>query len=212
MKQTFSNKLFDYILIGLSLFYSIISILFFDFECEFFSSFILKIFLLIIPIITFISLVFNFLNSERFTIYFIILVLLFPSIYILYQFFTDLIFYSICRYDLLQNPILLINLIFGISLIYFSIKFSKKQKNERIRDYNILIIFIGLYLIFHVIIRSIEPFFNWKCNDYPNWKTLLKLGIGLLVFIVGNKMKTEKIKFKNGLVLTLILLFIYGIF
>jgi hypothetical protein len=212
MKQTFSNKLFDYILIGLSLFYSIISILFFDFECEFFSSFILKIFLLIIPIITFISLVFNFLNSERFTIYFIILVLLFPSIYILYQFFTDLIFYSICRYDLLQNPILFINLIFGISLIYFSIKFSKKQKNERIRDYNILIIFIGLYLIFHVIIRSIEPFFNWKCNDYPNWKTLLKLGIGLLVFIVGNKMKTEKIKFKNGLVLTLILLFIYGIF
>ncbi len=212
MKQTFSNKLFDYILIGLSLFYSIISILFFDFEYEFFSSFILKIFLLIIPIITFISLVFNFLNSERFTIYFIILVLLFPSIYILCQFFADLIFYSICRYDLLQNPILLINLIFGISLIYFSIKFSKQQKNERIRDYNILIIFIGLYLIFHVIIRSIEPLFNWKCNDYPIWKTIIKLVIGLLVFVVGNKMKTEKIKFKNGLVLTLILLFIYGIF
>jgi hypothetical protein len=211
MKQTFSNKLFDYILIGLSLFYSIISILFFDFEYEFFSSYISKIFFLIIPIITFISLTFKHLNEEIFSIFFIFIIILYPNIYILYQFFTDLIFYSICRNDLLQNPILFLNLMIGISLIYFSIKFSKQQKNKRIRDYNILIIFIGFYLIFNVIIRSIEPFFNWTINNYPIWKTLLKLGVGILVFIIGNGMKNEKIKFKKGLVLTLILLFIYGL-
>jgi hypothetical protein len=211
MKQTFLYKTFDWILVVVSLYFSI-----FSFEnlingYEYFSTFLLKIVFFIVSITALISLLLKPLNGERFSRIFIIVVLIIPGILVVNQYLVDLIFYSINRLNLIQNPILFLKLIAGIVLLYFAIKFSKQQKAEQVKDYGILIIGIGFFTICYVLTRTIEPNFNSELNDYPIWKTAIKSIIGILTLIIGIRTKNQKVKFTRGLKITLILLFIFGL-
>jgi hypothetical protein len=158
-----------------------------------------------------ISLLVQKLNGERFSRLFIIVALIIPAILILYHYLTDLIFYGVNRLNLLQNPSLFLKLVGGIVLLYFAIKFSKQEKVERIKDYGILIIGVGIFTVCYVLIRTIEPNLNSELIDYPTWKTIIKSIFGILTLIVGIRIKNRKTKFNKGLLLTLILMFIFGL-
>jgi len=211
MKQTFLHKTFDWILIGISLIFSVLTFMNLVNGFEHFSNFLLRIAFAFVSATALISLLVQRFNGERFSRIFIIVALIIPAILILYQYLTDLVFYGANRLNLLQNPILFLKLVGGIILLYLAIKFSKQQKAELIKDYGILIIGIGIFTICYVLTRTIEPNLNSELIDYPIWKTISKSIIGILTLVIGIRIKIEKMKFNTGLILTLILMFIFGL-
>lgn len=211
MKQTFSHKTFDWTLIGISLIFSILTFINLINGFEYFSSFLLRIALVFVSATALISLLVQNFNGERFTRIFIIVALIIPALLILYQYLTDLVFYGANRLKLLQNPTIYLKLVVGIVLLYFVIKFSKQQIAERIKDYGILIIGIGIFTICYVLTRTLEPNLNSELVAYPIWKTIIKSIIGILTLIIGIRIKNLETKFNKGLILTLILMFVFGL-
>ena len=211
MKKIFAHKVFDWILIGISLIFSVLTFMNLMNGFEYFSSFILRITFAFVSATALISLLIQKFNGERLSRIFIIVSLIIPAILIFYQYLIDLVFYGVNRLNLLQNPTLFLKLIGGIVLLYFAIKFSKQEKVDRIKDYGILIIGIGTFTICYVLIRTIEPNLNSELTDYPIWKTIIKTIIGILTLIIGIRIKNLKTKFNKGLILTLILMFIFGL-
>jgi hypothetical protein len=112
---------------------------------------------------------------------------------------------------LLENPLLFLKLVAGIILFYLTLKYSRQQKSEQTKDYGILIIGIGIFTVCYVLTRTVEPNFNSDLSDYPIWKTIVKSIIGIATLIIGTRIKNEKIKFKKGLIWTIILMFIFGL-
>lgn len=211
MKQTFSHKTLDWIIIGISLLFSVLTFINLTNGFEYFSSYILRLTFALVSLTAFISMFFQKVNGERFSRIFLIVVLVIPGIMILYQFLTDLIFYGVNRMNLLQNPTLFPKLLGGIALLYFAIKYSNQQKAERIKDYGILIVGIGIFTICYALTRAIEPIVNLELIDYPIWKTTAKSIIGILTLIIGIKIKKQKLQFNKGLIMTSILMFIFGL-
>ncbi|RRO20038.1 hypothetical protein [Flavobacteriaceae bacterium 14752] len=213
MKQTFTHKYFDWILIGLSLIFSVLTLMNIFREFEFFSSFLLRIVFVLVSLTALISLLINNFNGERFSRIFVIVYLIFPGILFLNQFLTDIVIYGINRLNPLQNPTLILKLIGGIALLYFSIKFSKQHKNEHIKDYGIIVIGTGIFVILYVVTKSLEP--NFVSPDlilaYPIWKTITKTIIGILILVIGFIIKNNKIKMNKALILTIGLIFIFGL-
>lgn len=204
MKQTFTDKNFNWIIIGISLIFSVITLINIFKGFEFFSSFLLRMVLALVSITALVSLFIDKFNGERFSRIFIIVYLIFPCVLTLNQFLTDLIFFEVNRLNLIQNPTFLLKLLSGISLLYFAIKFSKQQKTEHITDYAILIIGVGIFTILYVLTKTLEP--NFIAPDfiigYPMWKTIIKSIIGILILIIGLRINKIKTKFNRGLILT----------
>ena len=211
MKKTFSNRILDWILIGITLLFSVLSIWNLSSEFDFFSSYLLRIVFAITSIMALLSLLISKLNGQRFSRIFILATLILPAVLLVNLFITDLVFYGATRTDLLKNPLLFLKLIGGIILFYLTLKYSTQQKAERIKDYGILIVGIGIFTICYVLTRTLEPNFNSDSNNYPIWKTIVKSLIGIATLIIGTRIKKEKIKFKKGLIWTIILMFIFGL-
>ncbi|MEO8516918.1 MAG: hypothetical protein ABI426_09240 [Flavobacterium sp.] len=211
MKQIFLNKYFDWILIVITLFFSIETLFNLFSEFEFFSSYLLRIVFALASIFAFILLIARRGNGEKYSRFFIIIILIIPSLIIFNQFLVDSIFYGINRVDLLQNSTMYLKLITGITLFIFTIKYSKQTKSDQIKDYGILTIYIGIFLIGLILIRVIEPNFVAGLNNVPIWKVIVKTIIGLLIIYLGYRLKTEDLKLKTCLVLVLISMFIYGL-
>ena len=212
MKKTFSNRILDWILIGISLLFSILTVWNLLNGFDFFSSYLLRIIFALTSITAFLSLLISNLNGERFSRIFILVNLIFPTILIANKFTNDLVFYGTTRTELLQNPLLFAKLVGGIILFYLTLKWSKKEKTERIKDYGILIIGIGIFITLYILTRTLEP--NFVTNDliigYPLWKTIVKSVIGIIILLIGTRIIKEKIDFKKGLIWTVVLMFIFG--
>lgn len=211
MKKTFSNRFLDWILIGVSLLFAILTVLNLTNGFEYLSIYLIRITFALTSILAFLSLLIYKINGERFSRIFILIVLIFPTILIAYQFITDLILYDFTRTDLLQNPLLFLNIIGGIILFYMTLKYSRQQKEERIKDYGILIVGVGIFTISYILTRTLEPSFNSDLNYYPIWKIIVKSVIGIVTLLIGIRIKNEKIKFKKGLIWTIFLIFIFGL-
>lgn len=211
MKKTFSNRFLDWILIGVSLLFVILTVLNLTNGFEYLSSYLVRVTFAFTSILAFLSLLISKINGERFSRIFILIILIFPTILIAYQFVTDLVFYDLTRTDLLQNPLLFLNIIGGIILFYMTLKYSRQQKKERIKDYGVLIIGVGIFIISYVLTRTVEPNFNSDLNYYPIWKTIVKSVIGIVTLLIGIRIKNEKIKFKKGLIWSIILMFVFGL-
>lgn len=211
MKQSFSNKYFDWILMGISLIFSVIGMINLVSGFEYFTTYLLRITLFLASVAAFFSLVFGKINGERFSRIFVIVVLILPGILLLNQILIDLVFYSVNQPDLLQNPMLFLTLMVGIVMLYFTVKFSNQQESDRIKDYGILIIGIGVFTICYTLTRVIEPIIVSEQNGYPIWKTVIKSILGISILIIGFRIKGQKIKFSKGLTLVLILMSIFGL-
>jgi hypothetical protein len=211
MKQTFSNKYFDWILIAITFLFSIDTVLNLFNKFEYFSSYLLRITFALVSIAALISLVVKNGNGEKYSRFFIIVGLIIPSLLIFNQFITDLIFYGTKRLNFLLNPILYLKFIIGIILFILTIKYSKQTKSDRIKDYGILTSYIGIFLIGLILIKAIEPNFNTELNNVPIWKIIVKTIIGLSIVYLGYRLKNENIKLKTSVILFLISMFIYGL-
>ncbi len=211
MKQTFSHKLFDWILIVISLIFSVLTIMNLAGGFEYLSSYFLRIVYSLASVTALISLLVFKMNGERFSRIFILVTLIIPAILVLNLYLTDLFLYGINRMNLLQNPVLFLKLLCGLFLIYFTIKFSKQHKTEQIKDYGILVVGIGIFAICYVLILTAEPLLKAELNNYPVWKTISKSIIGIVFLIFGVRIKSQKISFRNGLIWTMFILFIFGL-
>ncbi len=207
MKQTYTKRYFDFVLIACSLLFFIdIVVSLFD-KLEYFSIYLLRITWAFVSVLSLISLTTTKLNSERYSRFFIIINLIVPPTLILVQFLTDLLFYGANRTDLLQNPVLYIKLIIGIILYVLSIRFSREQESKTIRDYGILTILIGLFVLVLSTLIIIES----NVKNLTNTTFAMKTIVGLLIVLLGIRLKSEKIKFKVFIILLSILTFVIRI-
>ena len=211
MKKIFSNRILDWSLIGVSLLFVLLTVWNLAGSFEYLSSYLVRIAFALTSLMAFLSLLIAKINGERFSRIFILVTLIFPAVLIANQFTTDLVFYGATRTDLLQNPLLFLKLVGGIMLFYLTLKYSRQQEAERIKDYGILIIGVGIFTICYVLTRTVEPNFNSDLNDYPIWKTIVKSVMGIATLIIGTRIKNEKIKFIKGLIWTIVLMFIFGL-
>lgn len=211
IKKPFTNKIIDLILIGITSFFVILTVWNLTNGFEYLSSYLIRIAFALTSMMTFLSLLISQMNGERFSRIFILVILIFPAVLMANQFTTDWIFYGVIRTDLLQNPFFFLKLFGGIILFYLSLKYSRQRKEERTKDYGVLIIGIGIFIVAYVLTRTIESNFNADLNGYPIWKTIVKSVIGITTLIIGTQIKKEKIKFKKGLIWTITLMFIFGL-
>ena len=211
MKHTYSNKYFDWILITITLLISIQNVpnLFTGFE--FFSSYLLRIVFSLVSVVALLSLLIVNLNGERYTRFFIVVALIIPPLLIINIFLTDLMFYGANRLNLLQNPILFLKLIGGIVLLALTIKYSRKTKSERITDFGILIISVGVFAIVLTLVKTVQANMLSELNVLPPWKTIIKSIIGFVITYFGFRLKSGKTKLKTCIILVLIFMFIYGL-
>lgn len=211
MKKTFSNKYFDLILIVITGFFTIEAVLNLRNSFEFFSSFLPRIIFVLTSIFAFTTLIMKNGNGEKYSLFFIIINLIMPDLLILNLYITDLIIYGINRLSLLQNSILHLKFFIGIIFFILTIKYSRQSKLDRLNNYGILISFFGIFLVILILIKTVEPNFNIILNNTPIWKTIVKTIIGLLIVYLGYCLRKGSIKLKNSIILTLTLMFIYGL-
>src|SRR5687767_4575662 len=97
MKQTYTKKYFDVVLITFSLLFFLDSVVNLFDKFEYFSSYILRIIWMFCSVVSLISLITTKLNGERYSRFFIIINLIAPPILVLAQFLADLLFYGAGR-------------------------------------------------------------------------------------------------------------------
>ncbi len=178
---------------------------------DYVSSFSLRLVFAIVSMCSILSILIKEMDSERFLSIFVIVTLIIPSCLILYDFMKDFLLYGIVRTELIASPILYIKLILGLILIYFSILFSKTTHENRINDYCLMIVLIGLY----VTILSVIIYFESRSysNSFPKsiLSSGLKLLFGGLIILMGFRIKNKKTKIKRGIIYFLILFISYGL-
>ena len=208
IKKTFSNSYFDLILIMITSYFTIISIQKLAMEFDLFSSYLMRISNTLLSILALTSLLFSKLNGERFVRFFIIGVLIFPMLLFVNQYCIDLLIYGINRTNLLQNTVLNLFGIVGVLLYLASYRFSKQTKVERQKDIGLLILGIGFFITVRTIIIAIESNFVPDMNKMSLVESGIKISIILILFLLGYKISTGKIKFSKGILFTALILFI----
>ena len=211
MKTIYKNRTFDWImiLINLLVLVQVIYNLFLPFN--YLSSYSLRLVFAIVSMGPILSVLIKKMNSERFFSFFIFITLIIPPCFVIFEFLKDLAIYGICRTDRIDNPILLVKLIIGIILIYFSIKYSKISHEDRAVNYYILIMLIGLYIIILTGIMHFESRLNSELHNKPIWISVLKIILGFMIIFVGYLLKKKRIKTKKGLVYVLIFIIANGL-
>jgi hypothetical protein len=197
------------ILINLLVLTQVIYNLFLPFD--YLSSYSLRLLFAIVSTFSILSALIKKMDSERFFILFIFITLIISPCLIIFEFLKDLMIHGISRTDLIDNPVLLVKLIIGIVLIYFSIKYSNISHEDRVVNYNILIMLIGLYIIILTGIMHFESRLYSGLYNKPVWISILKLFSGFMITFVGYRLMNEKIKTRKGLVYVLIFLIINGL-
>jgi len=206
MKEIYSNKIFNWIILIVSVLTLIETSYRLTKEFEFFNVLTLRIILFIVPILSIFSLFIKKLNKEFYSRLFIIVNLIALQIAIYFQFLVDQLFYLVTRTDLISNPILHINFIIGLVLFFLSIRFSKTPKIERQSEYGIMIILYGIFLI----VLNFTKFFDYDSVKFSMIKFVIKFLLIISIIFFANKLRTEKLKFKTTIIIFVILTIING--
>lgn len=201
MKEIYSNKIFNWILIIISILIIIDSFYLLTTEFEYLNILTLRITLIIIPFLSLLSFFVNRLNKELFSRIFILANLIFIPFTIYFQFLVDAIIYSITRINLISNPILHSKFLIGLLLFYLSIKYSHKNKFQRQKEYGIIIMTYGIFLI----VLTITKIFDYNFTDFSTIEFVLKLILSIGIFFIGNKLRINKLNFKKSITITGIL-------
>lgn len=207
IKETFSNKYFNIILIGITLYFTVISITKLIGEFDFFSNYLLRISAVLLSSLAFFTLLVKNANGERFTRFFIIGVLIFPLFTVLNQFLVDSLFYGINRINLLQNTLLNSIGLVGILLYFLSHHFSKQTQTSQQKDIGLFICGIGIFIVIRTIISAIEANYVHDMRPITFSEITIKTVIIILLFFIGFRMHQQKLKFGKGLLFTFVLLF-----
>ena len=206
MKEIYSSRIFNWILVIFSALTLIDkSYLLFN-EFEHLDQLIIRLFFVIITTLSLLSFFIVKLNKEFYSRLLILTALITPGIIIYYRFLVDLSLYLLTRTDLISNPNIHLNFIIGIILFYFSIKYSRTSKIERHKEYGIVIIIYSLFLI----ISNWSIFIDHDSAELSIGKTITKSFLNIAMIFIGNKLRLQEIKFKKAIIIIIILILISG--
>lgn len=205
MKEIYTNKIFNWVLIILSLFVLIEKAISLFQEYQFMNVLIVKMFLFFVPLFSLISFFVKKFSKEFYSKLFLVINFIVPLITLLYHFLVDLIIYSISRTELISNPIIYLNFFVGILLFYLSIKFSKKSKIEQQIEYGKMFLSLGFFLI----LLNATSFYD--SENFSTTEILIKFLISIVIAFVGNKLRMNLMKFKKAILFISILFFVYGL-
>ena len=211
MKQTFLNKYFDWILIFVVFIFSLESLFKLFENIDYISLYFVRICFLITSILTFFSFFIYKLNGEKYSRFFIIMLLILPLLLVIYKYLFILIFHQISYIDISDNIILVVKFIIGIILLKFSIKFSRLNKLLIFKEFSVIIICLGIFITILCFLLAIDfiikppRFRNFTVNF---WILSLKILFGLMIIFLGYLLNKEKIQLK--ICLLLVLTFIIG--
>lgn len=211
VKNTYLNKHLDWILIIISFASAIAFIGNLLKSFEFVSSYLLRIIYAQAAVTSFVSLIQKDTDGTRYSKYFVIIIFIFPAISIINQFLTHILFYDIARLNLFLNPFIFFKLIIGITLLFFCIKYSKKSKPEQLKDYAVLIMLVGLYLITLTLIKSLEANIRLDLNRIPLLETTIEGLLGLSIIFSGFRFKKGRTKPLPTIIMTSLLISIYSL-
>lgn len=207
MKQIYSNKIFNWIILIVSILNLIDISSRLNQKYEFVSALILKITLFILPILSALSFFLKKMNKELYSRSFILVNLIYLPIFVYFQYLVNLLFYSFNRTELISKPTMHLSFFVGLILFFLSLKFSKQTKIQRQNEYGKLIIFYGLFLLLLNLIQIFD-------NNSTNFSVItfcIKILVSISIIFIGNKLRTERLKFKTTLIIVLILAMINGI-
>lgn len=201
MKPTYTKQYFDFTLITFSLLSLLdITVSLFG-KFEYLSTYLLSVLWAAFSIVSLLSLTTAKLNGERYSRAFILVNLIMPPALVFIQCLIDLVFYGAVRTDLLQNPTVYIKLFIGIILFMLSIRFSKEVELERTRDYGILTILVGIFVVICTFIVTVES----TVKSFTDIGFVMKTIIGLVIIFLGTKLKNQNVKFSTFCILLLAL-------
>jgi len=207
MKQIYSNKIFNWVLITISVLILIDSSYLLTNEFEYLNVLILRVTLTIFSILSFLSFFINKLNKELFSRLFILANLIFIPFIIYFHFLVDVTIYSITRLNLISNPILHIKFLTGLILFYLSIKYSNKSKLQKHTEYGIIILIYGSFLIVSVFTKI----FDYDSAGFSIIELSIKLLLITGIILVGNKLRNNNLNLKKSLIITGVLVTIYAL-
>ncbi|WP_447950915.1 hypothetical protein [Chryseobacterium koreense] len=206
MNRIYSNKIFNWVILIVSVLTVIDISSRLNQDYEFLSVLILKITLFIFPILSTLSFFLKKMNKELYSRAFILVNLIFLPISVYFQYLVDLLFYSFNRADLISKPTMHVNFLIGLILFFLSLKFSRQTKIQRQNEYAMLIIFYGLFLL----ILNLTRIFDNNSTEFSVITFCIKILISISIIFVGNKLRVEKLKFKTTIIISLILAIISG--
>ena len=198
MKEIYSDKIFNWTLITISILVLIDSSYLLSNEFEYLNVLILRITLTIIPILSLLSFFINKLNKELFSRLFILANLIFIPFIIYFQFLVDATIYSITRLNLISNPILHTKFLIGLILFYLSIKYSHKTRLQKQNECGIIIIIYGFFLI----VLTSTKIFDYDFERFSIIEFLIKLLLIFGIIFIGNKLRINKQNLKKSLIIT----------
>jgi len=197
MKEIYSNKIFNWVLITISVLVLIDSSYLLANEFEYLNVLILRITLTIIQILSFLSFFINKLNKELFSRLFILANLIFIPFVIYFQFLVDAIIYSITRLNLISNPILHTKFLIGLILFYLSMKYSNKSKLQKHTECGIIIMIYGFFLI----VLTFTKIFDYDSAGFSIIDFLIKLLFTIGIIFIGNRLRINKLNLKKSLII-----------
>ena len=198
MNKIYSNKIFNWILLIVSLLILIDNFSRINRSIEFNSAIVLKIALVIFPILSALSFFIKKLNKEFYSRAFILLNLIFPPIYLYYQYLIHLLIYSINRTDLISTPIIHFYFFIFLVLFYLSLRLSKQTNKQRQKEYGMMLMIYGIFLL----IINITTNFDSHSVYISEITSLIKILISIAIIFLGNKLRFHKIKFKKTIILS----------
>ncbi|MRM83906.1 hypothetical protein D1003_08785 [Riemerella anatipestifer] len=206
MIRVYSNKIFNWIILIISVL-KLIDIFFpLTQEFEFLNVLILRIILFIISILSVLSFFLKKINKEFYTRLFLLANFILPQIAVYFQFLVEQLFYSFTKTDLISRPIIHLNFLIGLILFFLSLKFSKQSKIQRKNEYGLMIIFYGFFLL----ILNFTRIFDYDSSEFSVITFCTKILLSISIISVGNKFRIEKMKFKTTIIILLILAIISG--
>lgn len=207
MKKVFLNKIFNWILIIISVLNSIDNIYLLRKEFEDINILFLRIAVFTISTLSFLSFFILKLNKEFYSRLFILANLILLPLLIYYSFLVDQLLYSVTRTDLVSNPAIHIKFLVGLVLLYYSIKFSQESKLQRQSDYGVMIMLYGLFLI----ILNFTKVFDYTSEDFSLIEFVIKIILSSGIIFTGNRLRLNKLKFKTTIIITTIIVVVFGV-
>lgn len=199
MKEIYSNRIFNYIVLLISVLGTIDTYISSKSEIDSLNIALLNIVLIVLPGLSALSFFVKRLNTEIYSRLFIVGSIIMLPLSIYYTFLSDFILYSFSRTYLISNPIILANLLIGIILFYYSLKFSKLAKVQRESEYGAIIMILGIFLLLLTISKSLdqEPI---KVVQY-----IIGLLLSAGITFIGNRLRLKKLRLKTVVITTILI-------
>ncbi|GLB47776.1 hypothetical protein [Neptunitalea lumnitzerae] len=211
MKPTFSNQLFNWLLLGSSFVMCATTAQQLAAPFEFLSVYIIYLAFATASVLALLGLIIPKMNGERFARFFILTMFILPPVLLGYRWLINWAIYGINLISTSLTPAALVKLVLGIVFMWLTTKFSKQTAEKRQRDYGIYIILIGAFLIIRLLVLIGEAFTNDAIEIMSVTELIFKLAVAGSLIGIGERIRTVEPNLAK-VFLALPIFFLYGLF